>query len=405
MKLYMLISMAFSALWLAGCSKLPVGGPSHRAIDEAATEAHVNFGERAVVDYVVVDIDRGVLEHVVSIGPASFFKTFGTGQGSSPELRLGVGDVLSITIFESSSGGLFVPSEAGSRPGNYVTLPAQNIDSDGHITVPFAGKIRAAGKSIAAVQRDIEGQLAKRAIEPKVVINLSEQNATEVAVFGDATGGLKTKIAPGGERILDVIARAGVRYPGYEIFVTLQRADTRATVFFPNLVNRPYENIYVNPGDIIYVYRQPQTYIAVGAIGTITQTQGLTGRFDFEAAHLSLAEAVAKAGGLLDTRANAAQVFLYRLEDREILERFGMDLDKFDPNMPLIPTIYRANYRDPSAFFVADGFPMRHKDIIYVANADSVEIEKFLGLVSTVSGTIAQVAVDTVTTLDPSGAN
>jgi polysaccharide export outer membrane protein len=312
---------------------------------------------------------------------------------------------LSITIFESSSGGLFVPSEAGSRPGNYVTLPAQNIDSDGHITVPFAGKIRAAGKSIAAVQRDIEGQLAKRAIEPQVVINLSEQNATEVAVFGDATGGLKTKIAPGGERILDVIARAGVRYPGYEIFVTLQRADTRATVFFPNLVNRPYENIYVKPGDIIYVYRQPQTYIAVGAIGTVTQTQGLTGRFDFEAAHLSLAEAVAKAGGLLDTRANAAQVFLYRLEDREILERFGMDLDKFDPNMPLIPTIYRANYRDPSAFFVADGFPMRHKDIIYVANADSVEIEKFLGLVSTVSGTIAQVAVDTVTTLDPSGAN
>jgi polysaccharide export outer membrane protein len=247
--------------------------------------------------------------------------------------------------------------------------------------------------------------LAKRAIEPQVVINLSEQNATEVAVFGDATGGLKTKIAPGGERILDVIARAGVRYPGYEIFVTLQRADTRATVFFPNLVNRPYENIYVKPGDIIYVYRQPQTYIAVGAIGTVTQTQGLTGRFDFEAAHLSLAEAVAKAGGLLDTRANAAQVFLYRLEDREILERFGMDLDKFDPNMPLIPTIYRANYRDPSAFFVADGFPMRHKDIIYVANADSVEIEKFLGLVSTVSGTIAQVAVDTVTTLDPSGAN
>jgi polysaccharide export outer membrane protein len=246
MKLYMLISMAFSALWLAGCSKLPVGGPSHRAIDEAATEAHVKFGERAVVDYVVVDIDRGVLEHVVSIGPASFFKTFGTGQGSSPELRLGVGDVLSITIFESSSGGLFVPSEAGSRPGNYVTLPAQNIDSDGHITVPFAGKIRAAGKSIAAVQRDIEGQLAKRAIEPQVVINLSEQNATEVAVFGDATGGLKTKIAPGGERILDVIARAGVRYPGYEIFVTLQRADTRATVFFPNLVNRPYENIYVS---------------------------------------------------------------------------------------------------------------------------------------------------------------
>jgi hypothetical protein len=40
-------------------------------------------------------------------------------------ITLGIGDVVSITIFEAEAGGLFVPSEAGARPGNFVTLPDQ----------------------------------------------------------------------------------------------------------------------------------------------------------------------------------------------------------------------------------------------------------------------------------------
>jgi hypothetical protein len=39
-------------------------------------------------------------------------------------------------IFEAEAGGLFVPSEAGARPGNFVTLPEQIVDSNGNITVP-----------------------------------------------------------------------------------------------------------------------------------------------------------------------------------------------------------------------------------------------------------------------------
>jgi hypothetical protein len=33
------------------------------------------------------------------------------------EIRLGIGDVVSITIFEAAAGGLFIPSDAGARPG------------------------------------------------------------------------------------------------------------------------------------------------------------------------------------------------------------------------------------------------------------------------------------------------
>ncbi len=400
MKFSLLGPVALLALLGSGCAKLPVDGPNHLAIDESATETVRQDRDKVVIDYVLVDLSRNVLQHVERVGPESFFRTFGTGKGSAPEIRLGAGDTLSIAIFELSAGGLFTPGEVGARPGSFITLPQQRVDHRGEITVPYAGKIQAAGRSIAQVQDQIEKQLAKRAIEPQVVITLVEQNANEVAVFGDATGGLKTKVTPGGERILDVIARSGIKYPGFELFVTLQRRKTRSTIFFPLLVKNPAENIYVQPGDVIYVARDPQTFVAVGALASVNQTQQLTGRYNFDSERLSLAEAVAKAGGLLDERANPGQVFLYRLESRDVLEKIGVNLNKFDPKDVLIPTVYRANYRDPSVFFAADQFPMRHKDIIYAANADSVEIDKFLSFVSLITGTVSGVATDALITRD-----
>ena len=186
----------------------------------------------------------------------------------------------------------------------------------------------------------------------------------------------------------------GFRYPGYELFVTLQRGKQKTTVYFPTLINDPDENIFVEPGDTIYVYREQQKFVAVGALGSVEQTSGLTGLYAFENERLSLNEAVAKAGGLLDTRANPGQVFVYRMEHRQTLEALKVDLKKFPRDQKFIPTIYRANFRDPSSFFIAQSFPIRHKDIIYAANADAVELAKFLDFLRSITSTVAGVATD-----------
>ena len=389
------------ALGLASCTALPVSGPNHRSISLGATSS-VTSDERVAVDYVLLDINRSVLDFVVSVGPESFFRTFGSDRGAAPVIRIGVGDVVQVSIFESSAGGLFIPAEAGVRPGNFVTLPNQTVDRSGTISVPFAGQVQAAGRSVPDIQRDIETKLENRAIEPQVMITVVEQNATEVAVVGDVINGAnKFRIRPGGERILDVISRAGgTKFPGYELFVTLQRGKKRATVYFPNLINNPGENIFVSPGDVVYVYREQQKYVAIGALGATTLTTGLTGQYAFEQEKLSLNEAVAKAGGLLDSRANPGQVFLYRMEYREALSAMHVNLAKFPKEQKFIPTVYRANFRDPSSFFFAQKFPMRHKDVIYVSNANSVEVVKFMDYVRSITSTVSGVAGDSVLTKD-----
>ena len=387
---------------LTGCTALPTSGPSHRDITDGASASLVADRDSVVLDYVVLDINRPILDTAIEVGPGSFFRSFGTGRGPAPVFRMGVGDVVQVSIFESSAGGLFIPAEAGVRPGNFVTLPSQLVDRAGTLTVPFAGEVPAAGRTLTEIQRDIESRLANRAIEPQVIVTLTEQNSAEVAVIGDAIStASKIRIRPNGERILDMISKAGgIRFAGYDLFVTLQRGSQSATVYFPNLVSSRAENIFVSPGDTIYVYREQQKFVAVGALANVGQTTGLTSQFAFDQERLSLNEAVAKAGGLLDNRANPGQVFLYRMEFRESLQALKVDLRRFPSAQKLIPTVYRANFRDPSSFFFAQGFPMRHKDVIYVTNADSVEVVKFLDYLRTITSTVAGVADDALVTRD-----
>ncbi len=381
-----------------GCSYLPASGPGHRAITIGAT-ASLTAGKKEIAyDYVLVDITSDVINLVESITLGSLYDSFGVRARYSPDLTLGEGDVIQITVFESSTGGLFIPPDAGVRPGNFVTLPPQKIDRSGDISVPYAGRVRASGRTLMQVQSAVERRLSPRAVEPQVVVSLVEQTAVPVTVIGEAASQLQ--LNPN-ERILDVIARSGgVRGKPFELFVTLQRRGRNETIHFPRLVRKASENVYAQPGDTIYVHREKQKFVAVGALGAGGQDSGVTGIFDFEEERVSLMEAIAQAGGLLDFRADASSVFIYRTEFRSSLESMGVDLSHFDPDQKLIPTIYRANFLDPSSFFFAQRFPIRHKDAIYVANSDSVELEKFLINTRLITSTIAGVSGDVVATRD-----
>ena len=153
-----------------------------------------------------------------------------------------------------------------------------------------------------------------------------------------------------------------------------------------NLVTNPIENVYVEPGDILYVSQEKRSFTALGASGQLNQ-------FYFGQEHLRLTDAIGRAGGLADAQANPAQVFLYRFERRNLLEQMDINVSMFPPDQLSIPTVYRANLRDPSGLFVARGFYMQDGDIVYVANADSVELSKFLTLVNGAVGTTANAAV------------
>lgn len=395
-------SLAALAL-LAGCTQLPLDGPTEQAIVTGASATLANPPRAVVYDYAFVEINPVILDCLADVETDSF-KGFG---GPAPTLRVGAGDVLEASVFEST-GGSVPATGVSNRLGNFLAIPRQKVSSSGAILFPYVGETQVAGRTVPEIEREVESKLANRVIEPQVILTVVEQNAGTVNVAGDAINASnRIPLSGSGERILDLISKAGgLKYPAYDTFVTLQRKNRSGTVYFPTLINNPEDNVFARPGDVIYVYRNQRKFVAAGAVGATTGTsltsggQNLVqavGLFPFDQEHLSLNEALGKAGGLIDFRADPRQVFLYRMERRRTLEGVGVDLSHFAPNQQLIPTVYRADFRDPSSYLFAQRFPMRNKDTIYVGNADANEVAKVFGYITLWTGTAATVAANSNT--------
>jgi polysaccharide export outer membrane protein len=383
--------LGFVALLGGGCSIMPTTGPEIGEIYRGG-----DSWDPARLPYSLVKVTPQVVDILATSVPR--IGTVLTDRRPPQSIKFGVGDGMAVSIFEAAAGGLFIPVEAGVRPGNFIALPNQNVDSQGNISVPYAGAIRAVGRTPPEVQQSIVDALKDRAIEPQVVVSLVDQRTSMISVLGDVRTPSRFPANAAGEHLLDAITRAGgPASPGYDTWVMVERGGRRATAPFGALVYEPQNNIWVHPGDTIYLYREPQTFLAFGAAGTAgvqvltgggagTSTAGQQGQFVFDAWRISLAEAIAKAGGMNNNIADPAAVFLYRGETRGVAERLGIDCSRFPG--PIIPVIYNFNLRNPDGYFLATKFQMRNKDVIYLANATSVEIAKALGYFSLVINTI-----------------
>jgi polysaccharide biosynthesis/export protein len=356
-----------AGLVLGACSVIPVAGPESWDIKSGQT----------ALSYGLVQLNPSAI-NVLGANAPRIAGAIADRRG--PEtVRLGIGDIVTVTVYETGAG-LFVPNDTGVRPGNFLAVPPQAVGVDGNISVPSAGAIRAKGRTIAEVQQAIIDALKNRALEPNVVVALADQRSSTYTILGDVRGAGRFPVSFSGERLLDAIGRAGGTLgSGNESWVVLERNGKRAMSPFGALVNEPGNNIYVRPQDTIYVFREPQTFLAFGA-------SGRQGQFPFEAWRVSLSEAIAKAAGLNDGAADPAAVFVYRGETRDVAKLLGVDISKFEG--PIVPIIYSVDLRDPGGYFMTSKFEMRNKDVVYVSNASSVEATKFMNYLRTIVATV-----------------
>lgn len=136
------------------------------------------------------------------------------------------------------------------------------------------------------------------------------------------------------------------------------------------ILTDPSENVFMRPGDVVSVAREPQTFTAAGATGANAVVP-------FDAIGISLDQAIGRAGGLNDNRADPAGVFVIRYERPQDYDQLGLTRPQ-SGTTPQIPVIYRVNLRDPNGFFMARRFPVRNKDIVFVSNASLMDLQKVM---------------------------
>jgi polysaccharide export outer membrane protein len=359
--------VAAAALLLTACSTVPRSGPTRS--DFLAAE-----GQQYKV--AVVDVDASTIDLLSSAKEPSLLGRFGDYRPPSQQ-RIGVGDTIQITLWEASGGGLFSSPavdrfSAGPRS---AAIPDQVVSSDGLITVPFAGRVTVAGRTPAEVERVVMERLSSKAIDPQALVTVTHNNSSTVTVMTEGGSGKLEALSPRGDRLLKVIAEnGGIQTAASDLSVVLSRNGQILRVPLQSVLNDPNENIYVQADDVITLVRDPQTFTAAGATGR-------NNLVSFDTATLTLDEALGKAGGLVDDRADPQGLFVIRFETGQVAREFAQARGIALQNSG-VPVIYHFNLRDPTAFFLTRRFSMRNKDILFVSDAPFSDVQKLFMLIN-----------------------
>jgi len=356
------------ALSLIGCTSIPTAGP---LTSEVVEQAKQNPGQ-----FDFVEIDPHVVATLSTESAQSLRRSL-ADQGKPPAPTVGVGDVLSVSIWQSSTFGGAAPTAGVPSPGALL-LPDQMVARDGTISVPYAGRVPAVGRTPFQIQQTIESRLTERLTEPQVIVSVNKQDSSSVTVSGEDISGARVPLPLRGARLLDVIAMAGGSKSAlYETYIRLTRGDVTVTVPMEKIVSDASENVYVWPGDTITVFRTPRTFSGFGATTNNLQVP-------FGAEKLNLAQAIAKAGGLQDARSDPEGVFLFRFEPPQMVKTLGVPQLAANPASPS-PVLYHLNLRQVAGYFLAKQIPMRDDDLIYIANAPMTDLQKFFTLIGTIA--------------------
>lgn len=343
---------------LAACSIIPASGPT-------SAEIEAQSGPRSSgLSFELITLDGSSIAALRGYHPTGFSKHF-PGKRWVPSHIIGIGDTISVVVWEPGEEGLFSRAENGGRAelGPFV------VNQSGTITVPYVGKVHAAGKSVERLQEAIQIALGGKAVDPQVVVTLADNASSLVLVSGAVNSPGQYPLALRGERLLDVIAKAGGNAKkASETYVTFIRGSRQGRQLLKTVFENQGENIYVQPGDQVYLAHTPQTFTAFGAVPKV-------GEYPLQAGEVSLIEALGRVGGLEDGRANSVGLYVFRYESPSLVRSMKPDA-KIASSGP-VPVIYQINMRAAPSYFYAQSFNVRDKDVIYVSNAYGAELNKF----------------------------
>ncbi|HET9112475.1 MAG TPA: polysaccharide biosynthesis/export family protein [Burkholderiales bacterium] len=363
---------ALSVLTLAGCGAIPSSGPSRAAI----FNSNYSGSEAMVAKSIeIVDVNESVIQQLLAQRKRHDFSTM-LGTKTPGQQFIGKGDTLQVSIWEAPPVTLFGSSDAKTRSlpssAHITTLPDQMVNRQGKIDVPFAGEIQAAGKTPQQVEAEIVKRLHNTS-KTRAMVLIANNASANVTVVGEVTKSIRMPVTPAGEHLLDALAAAGgVRQPVGKVTIQLTRNDKYFSMPLDNIIRDPEQNIPLYPGDVVTALYQPLSFNALGATGKSKE-------INFETQGISLAQGLARAGGLDDNRADVQGVFIFRFEPKDALKW---------PNKPVlttpdgkVPVIYRFDFKDTASFFIAQSFILKNSDVVYVSDAPVAQLQKFFNLV------------------------
>ncbi|WP_375381806.1 polysaccharide biosynthesis/export family protein [uncultured Sphingomonas sp.] len=342
----------------AGCATLPSSGPTGHEIQKSITDPK-EAGQLQIVE----------IADAASLPVATARRALPFSENEpSPTDMVGPGDVLDITIYEAGialfGGGSRIPGDGtGFDPSAKVEkLPPNRVDDGGYIQLPYTGRLRVAGQTVSEIARRIRTGYSGLSQNPQVLVSIREDITNSVIVGGEVGKPGRLILSTNRESLSDAIALAGgYRGDAKDLEVRVTRKDVNGEFRLSDVLAGSERDLRVEPGDRILLLRAPRSFSVMGAPGRVEQLA-------FSGSAISLAEAIATAGGANPNLGDPKAIFIFRATAAE--------------NGQPVNTVYHINMMRTGSYFLAQRFVMRDKDVLYFGNAQANQPSKLIQIIS-----------------------
>lgn len=254
---------------------------------------------------------------------------------------VGPQDILQITVWNHPE--LTNPGATANE------LSGRLVGADGYIFFPYAGRIRAAGRTVTEIRNDLTRKLSAYLVEPQVDVSVGNYRSKRVFVVGQVTTPGPVPLTDIPLTVTDLVAQSGGFTPEADLRnAALNRDGQRRPLDLYALYYKGdmRENLPLQPNDILSI--PENRYNKIFVLGEVLTPQSIV----MPRGRMSLAEAISDSGGFNPLTANAGQVYVLR---------------KGPENRP---QIWHLNSKSPDALILADSFDLQPRDIVYVDPAN-----------------------------------
>ena len=355
------LALSIPLVLALGACGLPRSGPTQQEILAGSVE---NGGQTNIV-YV----DDRVARVAVIETPLGFSRTF-LNAGRTSIDRIRPGDQLTVTIWENVENGLLVAPGASS-----TTLKDIQVDQLGNIFVPYAGVVRATGRTTEELRLDITQLLERQTPDPQIEVRRQTGDAAVVNVVGGVNKQGVVALSAASRTLTSVLAVAGgVAIDPAGTRITVQRGNESGAIWLRDLYANPANDINLRAHDRIIVEKDQRYYSVLGA------SSGQT-RVDFLSKDPNVVDALSAVSGLNGNVADPRGIFIFRMEPAEIANAV-LETDEFTTPQRVA---YVIDLTKEESIFTAQAFRIRDRDTVYVTEAPFVSWARVL---DTVAGTI-----------------
>ena len=339
---------------LAGCAMAPGSFVEFKALKDSKTNPAL-LNTQVSITPVDADVVRRLSESNVKTNQELI--SLLEAERNRYDYKVGPGDILSVIVYDHPE--LTIPAgeqRSAAESGNLVS-------PDGTIFYPYTGRIKVDGQTVDEIRETVTRLLSEFIKDPQIEVRVAQFNSKFVFVTGAVNKPGRVALRNTPLTLIDAVQLASGFAPNanhHELKITRQNLTASVSSYDLLKSGDLSQNIVLRADDLIHVPDDSTQRVYV--MGEVTRP----GQVAMGSTRLTLTDVITEVGGIQESSADAAGVFVIRPSG----------------DSTQLADVYQFDLRNSIAYVFSNQFRVMPNDIVYVSTTDLGRLNRVIDQVT-----------------------